>query len=110
MQLRQRSSWRSSPPTTRFPRGWTVVTWDRSDAFHAGVMTAARRAVTDICGTRVVTCRFTHVYPDGPAPWYERQRPPLFGQALSAVKRELDRCLSVSKCMSARRSGSLTLR
>jgi len=26
--------------------------------------------VHDICGEGIVTCRFTHVYPDGPAPYY----------------------------------------
>src|SRR5262249_37167315 len=27
-------------------------------------------AVRRVCGTGHVTCRFTHVYPDGPAPYY----------------------------------------
>ena len=101
-------------------------------------MTAAVRAALDEeCGGGIVSCRFTHVYPDGPAPyytfvgalrprgelaqwralktaasealasaggtithhhavgrthrpWYERERPALFGDALRAVKRELD--------------------
>ena len=33
-------------------------------------MEAAERAVREICGDGRVTCRFTHVYPDGPAPYY----------------------------------------
>ena len=28
------------------------------------------RAVADICGAGRVSCRFTHVYPDGPAPYF----------------------------------------
>ncbi len=48
----------------------TACTWDRFDDLHAGVTDAARGAVERICGTGVVTCRFTHVYPDGPAPYY----------------------------------------
>ena len=48
----------------------TAVTWDRFAEFHAGVLDAARSAVREACGTGRVTCRFTHVYPDGPAPYY----------------------------------------
>ena len=48
----------------------TAVTWDQFEAFHEGIMTAANRAIKDICGAGVITCRFTHLYPDGPAPYY----------------------------------------
>src|SRR5262249_35084408 len=48
----------------------TACTWDGFDALHAAVTDAARAAVERVCGTGVVTCRFTHVYPDGPAPYY----------------------------------------
>lgn len=48
----------------------TAVTWDRFPAFHAAVTAAAQDAITRIAGTGMVTCRFTHVYPDGPAPYY----------------------------------------
>jgi len=48
----------------------TAITWDRFPSFHAAVTTAARDAVSRVCGQGVVTCRFTHVYPDGPAPYY----------------------------------------
>jgi FAD linked oxidases, C-terminal domain len=62
-------------------------------------------------GDEPATCRFTHVYPDGPAPyygiygatithhhavgrdhrtWYDRQRPEPFAAALRAVKTTLD--------------------
>jgi alkyldihydroxyacetonephosphate synthase len=115
----------------------TAITWERFPAFHAAVLAATQQAVHDVCGQGVVSCRFTHVYPDGPAPyytviaasrpgaqvehwdaikraaadavidaggtithhhavgrdhrpWYDRQRPPLFAEALHAAKRSLD--------------------
>jgi alkyldihydroxyacetonephosphate synthase len=48
----------------------TACTWDRFDELHAAITAAARQAVEAVCGTGLVTCRFTHVYPDGPAPYY----------------------------------------
>jgi alkyldihydroxyacetonephosphate synthase len=48
----------------------TAITWDRFPAFHDSVLEATRTAVQEICGAGTVTCRFTHVYPDGPAPYY----------------------------------------
>ncbi len=112
----------------------TAITWDRLEEFHATVIDAARRAVGK---PSMVSCRFTHVYPDGPAPyftvlaparrgseveqwdeikaavsdvlidaggtithhhavgrdhrpWYDRQRPEPFAEALRAAKRALD--------------------
>lgn len=116
----------------------TSITWDRFPDFHRNVMAATQQAIRDATGRDgIVTCRFTHVYPDGPAPyftlhgkadrarmidqwtpikqaasdavidnggtithhhavgrdhqpWYERQRPDLFGAAYGAAKRALD--------------------
>ena len=48
----------------------TAITWDRFEAFHEAVSNATRDAVKRVCGSGSVTCRFTHVYPDGPAPYY----------------------------------------
>jgi alkyldihydroxyacetonephosphate synthase len=48
----------------------TAVTWDRFAEFHANVLARATEAVGEVCGAGTVTCRFTHVYPDGPAPYY----------------------------------------
>ncbi|WP_020665119.1 FAD-binding oxidoreductase [Amycolatopsis benzoatilytica] len=48
----------------------TACTWDAFPGFHAAVTAAATAAIAEICGAGVVTCRFTHVYPDGPAPYY----------------------------------------
>ena len=115
----------------------TACTWTQFPALHAAVVAAVQRALDAECGGGVVSCRFTHVYPDGPAPyytfvgalraggelaqwqaiktaasdalaaaggtithhhavgrihrpWYDRERPPLFARALSAVKRVVD--------------------
>jgi alkyldihydroxyacetonephosphate synthase len=111
----------------------TAITWDRFPDFHAAVMEAARRAIPE----GRISCRFTHVYPDGPAPyytvlaparrgseveqwdeikaavsdtvieaggtithhhavgrdhrpWYDRQRPDRFAEALRAAKQAVD--------------------
>jgi len=115
----------------------TACTWTQFPELHARVTAAVSRALAEECGDGIVTCRFTHVYPDGPAPyytylgalraggelaqwraikaaasealaaaggtithhhavgrihrpWYDRERPAVFGDALAAVKRELD--------------------
>jgi alkyldihydroxyacetonephosphate synthase len=116
----------------------TAITWERFEKFHDAIKLATESAIRDATGRKgEVTCRFTHVYPDGPAPyftfhalgepgrlgaqwlaiksaaldavidnggtvthhhavgrdhrpWYDRQRPPLFAEALRAAKRALD--------------------
>jgi alkyldihydroxyacetonephosphate synthase len=122
----------------------TAITWDRFPDFHDEVMESARKAVAEASGGPAegpgsprISCRFTHVYPDGPAPyytvlakarrgdevrqwdeikaavsdsvidaggtithhhavgrdhrpWYDRQRPDHFADALRVAKRELD--------------------
>jgi alkyldihydroxyacetonephosphate synthase len=48
----------------------TAITWERFPSFHERVLERARAVVKEVCGAGSVTCRFTHVYPDGPAPYY----------------------------------------
>ncbi|MBF6167052.1 FAD-binding oxidoreductase [Streptomyces gardneri] len=48
----------------------TACTWDRFEDLRAAVQTAATAAFRSAGVTGVVTCRFTHVYPDGPAPYF----------------------------------------
>jgi alkyldihydroxyacetonephosphate synthase len=48
----------------------TAITWERFPAFHERVRGAAEEAVREVCGSGRVFCRFTHVYPDGPAPYF----------------------------------------
>lgn len=115
----------------------TAVTWNRFEELHHAVVLSVERALRDLCGGGQISCRFTHVYPDGPAPyytviapgrggdllalwdaikataseailahggtithhhavgrdhrpWYEREQPGGFVQALAAVKRSVD--------------------
>jgi alkyldihydroxyacetonephosphate synthase len=48
----------------------TAITWERFASFHAAVLERTTAAVRRVCGHGSVSCRFTHVYPDGPAPYY----------------------------------------
>jgi alkyldihydroxyacetonephosphate synthase len=49
----------------------TAITWERFEAFHDAVKTATEAAIREATGRPgQVTCRFTHVYPDGPAPYF----------------------------------------
>ncbi len=48
----------------------TACTWDRFDALHAGIIQAVREVMKREVGRGFVSCRFTHVYPDGPAPYF----------------------------------------
>jgi alkyldihydroxyacetonephosphate synthase len=116
----------------------TAVTWERFAALHERVIHAAEKTLSEVGASDArVMCRFTHVYPDGPAPyftvlaqgrrgeeveqweavkravsdailkgggtithhhavgrdhrpWYDRQRPEPFAQALRAAKAAVD--------------------
>ncbi|MDX6603455.1 MAG: alkyldihydroxyacetonephosphate synthase [Solirubrobacterales bacterium] len=64
----------------------TAVTWDRFEEFHAETMEAVRTKVAEVCraaasgdGAPRVSCRFTHVYPDGPAPYFTVLAPAIRG-------------------------------
>jgi alkyldihydroxyacetonephosphate synthase len=48
----------------------TACTWTQFPELHAKVVGAVQRALDEECGGGIVSCRFTHVYPDGPAPYY----------------------------------------
>ncbi len=60
----------------------TAITWERFERFHEAVLRATRTAIADACGEGSVTCRFTHVYPDGPAPYYTILAPATPGREL----------------------------
>jgi len=64
----------------------TAITWDRFEGFHASVMAAARSAVAEVCGVAAegpgaprVSCRTTHAYPDGVAPYFTILAPAIRG-------------------------------
>jgi alkyldihydroxyacetonephosphate synthase len=49
----------------------TACTWDRAEELYATVRAEVGAAVEEVTGAPgMVTCRFTHVYPDGPAPYF----------------------------------------
>ena len=49
----------------------TAITWDKFEALYRGVKERVGRALEEItAGSSVLSCRFTHVYPDGPAPYF----------------------------------------
>jgi alkyldihydroxyacetonephosphate synthase len=64
----------------------TAITWDRFEQFHATTVAAVGRKVAEVCdapadgpGSPRVSCRFTHVYPDGPAPYFTVMAPAVRG-------------------------------
>ncbi|WP_206340270.1 FAD-binding oxidoreductase [Blastococcus litoris] len=49
----------------------TACTWDRAEELYATVRAEVGAAVREVTGADgLVNCRFTHVYPDGPAPYF----------------------------------------
>jgi alkyldihydroxyacetonephosphate synthase len=49
----------------------TSITWDRFDEFYAGVRERVGKVLREVSGAEpMLSCRFTHVYPDGPAPYF----------------------------------------
>ncbi|MET0763446.1 MAG: FAD-binding oxidoreductase [Blastococcus sp.] len=49
----------------------TACTWDRAAELYDTVRAEVGAAVEDVTGAPgLVNCRFTHVYPDGPAPYF----------------------------------------
>jgi alkyldihydroxyacetonephosphate synthase len=48
----------------------TACTWGAFPALREAVVAAAGESMRAVGAPGVVTCRFTHVYPDGPAPYF----------------------------------------
>jgi len=49
----------------------TAITWDRFEDFYRNVREDVARAVRHGTGQEIaISCRFTHLYPDGPAPYF----------------------------------------
>jgi alkyldihydroxyacetonephosphate synthase len=71
----------------------TAITWERFPAFHERVSTAAEEAVRAFSGEGGrVFCRFTHIYPDGPAPYFTVLAPARRGEEVEqwwAIKRSV---------------------
>ena len=73
----------------------TAITWERFPAFHEHVTAAVRDAIDSVAepaarGAGQVSCRFTHIYPDGPAPYFTVMAPARRGEEAeqwAAIKR-----------------------
>jgi alkyldihydroxyacetonephosphate synthase len=73
----------------------TAITWERFPAFHEHVTAAVCEAIESVAapaarGAGQVSCRFTHVYPDGPAPYFTVIAPARRGEEVeqwAAIKR-----------------------
>lgn len=63
----------------------TAITWDRWPDFHREVMETTEKVVREVCGQGRVSCRFTHAYPDGPAPYYSITAPGRRGAQLEQM-------------------------
>ena len=48
----------------------TAITWDRWPEFDNSVRERMNEVLGEVCTHGELSCRFTHVYPDGPAPYY----------------------------------------
>jgi alkyldihydroxyacetonephosphate synthase len=48
----------------------TATTWDKLPGLITHVIDRTSTALREICGGGTVTCRLTHVYPDGAAPYF----------------------------------------
>ena len=64
----------------------TAITWDRFEEFHATMMETTRRAVSEVSGVPAdgpgaprISCRLTHAYPDGAAPYFTVLAPAIRG-------------------------------
>ncbi len=67
----------------------TSITWDRFPDFHEKVKLATERAIEDVTGRKgIVSSRFTHVYPDGPAPYFSFH-------ALGDKRRLIEQCWEI---------------
>jgi alkyldihydroxyacetonephosphate synthase len=61
----------------------TAVTWDRFESLVTTVIAATEATVREVCGGGVVTCRITHAYVDGAAPYFTVFAPARRGSELA---------------------------
>lgn len=60
----------------------TATTWDQFFDLHESLKSELLATINEVCGMGVLSCRFTHVYPDGPAPYYTVLAPATAGEEL----------------------------
>jgi len=71
----------------------TAVTWDQFPTLHEAITTQVAETMDEVCGAGFLSCRFTHVYEDGPAPYYTLLAP-------AEVGRELDQWRAIKSTAS----------
>jgi alkyldihydroxyacetonephosphate synthase len=71
----------------------TAVTWEGFAALHEAIQKRVGAAMEEHCGAGFLSCRFTHVYEDGPAPYYTLIAPAKVGRELEQW-REVKRAAS----------------
>ncbi|MCG8456517.1 MAG: FAD-binding oxidoreductase [Holophagales bacterium] len=82
----------------------TACTWQQFPALHRAIQRDVGAALERVCGKGFLSCRFTHVYPDGPAPYYTFLAPTRRGAELehwAEIKRVasetlLEHCASIT--------------
>ncbi len=60
----------------------TAVTWEQFPDLHEAVRRRVGDRMDEVCGAGFISCRFTHVYEDGPAPYYTLLAPADVGREL----------------------------
>jgi alkyldihydroxyacetonephosphate synthase len=60
----------------------TAITWQRFRSLHRSVTEATSAAMHSVCGGGLLSCRITHVYPDGPALYWTVLAPGRRGEEL----------------------------
>lgn len=68
----------------------TACHWSAFPALHEDIVKTVRSVLAAECGSGFLSCRFTHVYPDGPAPYYTfigRPKPGAEAETWWTVKR-----------------------
>jgi alkyldihydroxyacetonephosphate synthase len=75
----------------------TAITWERFAGFHERVSAAAEAALQEVgAAPALVSCRLTHIYPDGPAPYFTVIAPGRRGEELEqwwVVKRAVSEAI-----------------
>jgi alkyldihydroxyacetonephosphate synthase len=77
----------------------TACTWESFEAVHARVHADVEAAMKAACGGGLLTCRFTHVYPDGPAPYFSFVAPGAAGHTVEqwlTIKRAASEALAAA--------------
>jgi alkyldihydroxyacetonephosphate synthase len=86
----------------------TAITWDRFGDFYVGVQADLARAIRGATGQDVqLACRLTHVYPDGPAPYFTLATRAADGSVASALAAWREIKLAANEAVVAR-GGTIT--